>query len=108
MSKKNKNGLFSSFHHLAIAKRITLLYGGIFTLSLLFLSGFMILNISSMQQSTMRRELVSSMQEVQQYLDEGKLLSDAAFSELLDDSYVPLCKQPRFWPFRYRDDPLFS
>ena len=73
---------------MAIAKRITLLYGGIFTLSLLFLSGFMILNISSMQQSTMRRELVDSMAEVQQYLDKGKILSDAAFSELLEDSYV--------------------
>lgn len=76
MSKKNEKSLFKGFHHMAIAKRITLLYGGIFTLSLLFLSGFMILNISSMQQSTMRRELVDSMVEVQQYLDDGKLLSD--------------------------------
>ncbi|MBQ2924651.1 MAG: HAMP domain-containing protein, partial [Anaerotignum sp.] len=88
MSKKNEKSLFKGFHHMAIAKRITLLYGGIFTLSLLFLSGFMILNISSMQQSTMRRELVDSMQEVQRYLDEGKMLSEEAFLELLEDSYV--------------------
>lgn len=86
MSKRNK--LFSGFHHLAIAKRITLLYGGIFTLSLLFLSGFMILNISSMQQSTMRRELQDSMREVQQYLDKGEPLSDEALYKLLEDSYV--------------------
>ena len=78
MSRKNK--LFSGFHHLAIAKRITLLYGGIFTLSLLFLSGFMILNISSMQQSTMRRELQDSMRTVQQHLDDGKILSDHILS----------------------------
>ena len=88
MSKKNKNGLFGGFHHMAIAKKITLLYGGIFTLSLLFLSFFMILNISSMQQSTMRRELQSSMMEIQQYLDSGKELSNEALSELLEDIYV--------------------
>ena len=88
MSKKNEKSLFKGIHHMAIAKRITLLYGGIFTLSLLFLSGFMILNISSMQQSTMRRELVDSMVEVQQYLDDGKLLSDETLSRLLEDSYV--------------------
>ena len=86
MSKRDK--LISGFHHMAIAKRITLLYGGIFTLSLLFLSGFMILNISSMQQSTMRKELQDSMKAVQEYLDEGKPLSDEALFELLEDSYV--------------------
>ncbi len=85
MSRKNKKSLFSS---VAIAKRITLLYGGIFTLSLLFLSGFMILNISSMQQSTMRRELVSSMEQVQQLLDEDGQLSDEALALLQEDSYV--------------------
>lgn len=87
MSKKNK-GLFSGFRHIAIAKRITLLYGGIFSLSLLFLSGFMILNLSSMQQSTMRRELEGSMEMVQEYLDRGEPLSDTALSELLEGSYV--------------------
>ena len=86
MSKKNK--LFSGFRHMAIAKRITLLYGGIFTLSLLFLSGFMILNISSMQQSTMRKELQDSMEQVQEYLESGEELSDGALAELLEDSYV--------------------
>ncbi len=88
MSKKNKESLFSGFQHLAIAKRITLLYGGIFTLSLLFLSCFMVLNISSMQQSTMRRELRSSMVKVQQYLDKGKMLSDGVLVNLSKDSYV--------------------
>ena len=88
MLKKNEKNLFKGFHHMAIAKRITLLYGGIFTLTLLFLSGFMLLNISSMHQSTMRRELVNSTQEVQLYLDDGKMLSDAALSAMLEDSYV--------------------
>ena len=88
MSRKNK--LFSGFHHLAIAKRITLLYGGIFTLSLLFLSGFMILNISSMQQSTMRRELYSSTEAAREYLDKGAVLSDAALKKMQGHSYVDI------------------
>jgi len=101
MSKK-KNKLFSGFHHLAIAKRITLLYGGIFTLSLLFLSGFMILNISSMQQSTMRRELLSSMERVQNYLDEGKVLSNEGLSDLQKDSYVEISV------FSYRENKMYN
>lgn len=88
MSKKNKREWFGGFHHLAIAKRITLLYGGILTLTLLFLSGFMILNIPSMQQSTMRRELIGSVEMIQGYLDAGKELSDDALAELLEDNYV--------------------
>ena len=102
MSKKNEKSLFKGFHHMAIAKRITLLYGGIFTLSLLFLSGFMILNISSMQQSTMRRELIDSMNEVQQYLDDGKFLSDGVLSQLLEDSYVEVSV------FSYRENEMYS
>ena len=88
MSRKNEKGLFGGFHHMAIAKRITLLYGGIFTLSLLFLSGFMILNISSMQQSTMRRELNASIERIEGFLDEGEALTDEALAELLEDMYV--------------------
>ena len=101
MSKK-KNKLFSGFHHLAIAKKITLLYGGIFTLSLLFLSGFMILNISSMQQSTMRRELIGSMELVQQYLDDGKMLSNEGLSGLQKDSYVEISV------FSYKENKMYN
>ena len=54
MSRKNKEWL-KGIQHMAIAKRITLLYGGIFSLSLLFISGFVMLNISGLQQSEMRR-----------------------------------------------------
>ncbi|MBQ3614759.1 MAG: HAMP domain-containing protein, partial [Anaerotignum sp.] len=79
-----------------------LLYGGIFTLSLLFLSGFMILNISSMQQSTMRRELIGSMELVQQYLDDGKMLSNEGLSGLQKDSYVEISV------FSYRENKMYN
>ena len=62
MSRKNKEWL-KGIQHMAIAKRITLLYGGIFSLSLLFISGFMMLNISGLQQSEMRRELQETMDQ---------------------------------------------
>ena len=100
MSKRNK--LFSGFRHLAIAKRITLLYGGIFTLTLLFLSGFMILNISSMQQSTMRRELYSSTEAAREYLDKGAVLSDAALKKMQGHSYVDISI------FSYEENRMYS
>ena len=46
MSKMNKHSFFGKFQNLAIATRITLLYGGIFSLSLLVLSGFFFVNIT--------------------------------------------------------------
>ncbi|MBR5815935.1 MAG: HAMP domain-containing protein [Anaerotignum sp.] len=102
MSKKTKNSIFQGFRHLAIAKRITLLYGGIFTLSLLFLSFFMILNISSMQQSTMRKELQDSMVQIQEYLDRGETLSDEGLSVLLAENYVEASV------FSYEEDVMYS
>ena len=68
MSKRNETGLFGGIRHMAIAKRITLLYGGIFSISLLFISIFMALNISSLQQANMRRELTRTVANIQNYL----------------------------------------
>lgn len=87
MSRKNK-GWLNGIQHMAIAKRITLLYGGIFSLSLLFISGFMMLNISGLQQSEMRRELQETMTQIQEYLQTDAELSDESLKELLEDKYV--------------------
>ena len=87
MSRKNKEWL-KGIQHMAIAKRITLLYGGIFSLSLLFISGFMMLNISGLQQSEMRRELQETMTQVQEFLQTNTELSDESLRELLGDKYV--------------------
>ena len=87
MSRKNKEWL-KGIQHMAIAKRITLLYGGIFSLSLLFISGFMMLNISGLQQSEMRRELQETMTQVQEFLQTNTELSDESLRELLEDKYV--------------------
>ena len=100
MSKKNE--FFSGFHHLAITKRITLLYGGLFTLSLLFLSLFMLWNIPDMQKSTTRRELQHAMENVQQYLDSGKMLTDGTLRYMQEDGYVEVNV------FDYEDGIMYS
>lgn len=88
MSKTNKDGLVGSIQHMAIAKRITLLYSSIFSLSLLFISVFMAFNISGLQQAEMRRQLLDTVSNIQIYLESGEKLSDEALRELLHDKYV--------------------
>lgn len=88
MSKRNEAGLFGGIRHMAVAKKITLLYGGIFSISLLFISVFMALNISGLQQANMRRELARTLSNIQGYLDGGGALSDEALAGLLDNKYV--------------------
>lgn len=88
MSRTNKEGLVGSIRHMAIAKRITLLYSSIFSLSLLFISVFMALNISGLQQAEMRRQLLNTVSNIQIYLESGEKLSDEALRELLHDKYV--------------------
>lgn len=88
MSKKSKAGIRIGVHHMGIARKITLLYGGIFSFSLLFISVFMSLNISSLQQGSMRRELSRTVLNIENYLDSGGELNDEALAGLLDNKYV--------------------
>ena len=59
------------------------LQGGFLRCSLLFISGFMMLNISGLQQSEMRRELQETMTQVQEFLQTNTELSDESLRELL-------------------------
>ncbi len=88
MSKRSDAGLFGGIRHMAIAKKITLMYGGIFSISLLFISIFMALNISSLQQGNMRRELTRTVDNIQNYLDSGGVLNDETLAGLLENKYV--------------------
>lgn len=88
MSKKNNTGIRVGVHHMGIARKITLLYGGIFSVSLLFISVFMSLNISSLQQGGMRRELSRTVYNIEEYLDSGGEMNDEALAGLLDNKYV--------------------
>ena len=88
MSKKNKSCYFCDFRHMAIARKITLLYSGIFSFSLFVISLFMTLNITAIQQHIIRRELTLTISNIETYLKEGKELSNGALRNLLDNKYV--------------------
>lgn len=101
MLKTNKDWKHH-FQHMAIAKRITLLYGGIFSATLLFLSVLLTLNMSTLHQSTLRRELADTAKEVQALLKKQELISDESLEELLKHRYVDATV------FSYRENKLYS
>ncbi|WP_394266769.1 ATP-binding protein [Anaerotignum sp.] len=88
MSKTNKKSLFCRFQNLAIAKRITLIYGGIFSLSLLILSGFFFVNITILEQNSVRKQLEATIGNIEQFLDNGGELTNESLKSLLDNKYV--------------------
>ena len=88
MSKTNKKTLFGRFQNLAITKRITILYGGIFSLSLMLISIFFFINITILEQNNVRQQLESTIKNIQEFLDKGGKLTDGVLEELLDNKYV--------------------
>ena len=90
MSKKNEK-FFGDIQHVEIAKKITYLYGGIFSLSLLIISLFMTLNITVIQQHNTRRELTYTISNIEAYVKQGKKLSEEKLRGLLDNKYVEVC-----------------
>ena len=73
---------------MAIARKITLLYSGIFTCSLLIISFFMTLNITAIQQHVIRKELTLTISNIETYLQQGRMLSNEVLRDLLDNKYV--------------------
>ena len=53
MSKKSK----SFFSHFTIAHKITMMYGGIFSLSLLIISFFVLVNVTVIEQNNIKAEM---------------------------------------------------
>ena len=87
MSKTNKKSLFGRFQNLAIAKRITLIYGGIFSFSLLLLSGFFFVNTTILEQNSVRKQLETTIVNIERFLDNGGTLTDESLKNLLDNKY---------------------
>ena len=55
MSKTNKLSWTRGFRNLTITKRIMLIYGGLFSVSLVILSVFFFLNIAILEQNNVRK-----------------------------------------------------
>ena len=88
MSKMNKKSIYERFGDLTITRRITLLYGGLFSLSLLVLSGFFFLNIAILEQNNIRKQLETTISNIEYFLDDGGELTNDALKTLLDNKYV--------------------
>ncbi len=88
MSKMNKKSIYDCFGNLTITRRITLLYGGLFSLSLLVLSGFFFLNITILEQNNTRKQLETTISNIEYFLDDGGVLTNDNLKTLLDNKYV--------------------
>ena len=84
MSKRSK-AFFSS---MTIARKITILYGGIFSLSLLAISFFVLLNVTAIEQSNVKEELIKTVENIDDYIQQGNALSEEALETLLENKYV--------------------
>lgn len=92
MSKTNKETLYkrfgNHFGNLAITQRITLVYGGIFSFSLLILSVFFFLNLTILEQNNIHKQLEKTVYNIEQFLQNGESLTDETLRNLLDHKYV--------------------
>lgn len=88
MLRMKKNRWFKKFESMTIAKRITIMYGGIFSLSLLVIS-FFIFGISSMvNQNITKQELIKTASNIEDYIKSGNILTQDKISSLLENKYV--------------------
>ena len=110
MSRKNKQSFFWGIRHMAIARKITLLYSGIFTFSILVISFFMTINITGIQQHIIRRELTITISNIDAYLQQGKSLNNDALRDLLDNKYVEVNvyskKENAYYFSHFGEEPL--
>lgn len=84
MSKKSKT-FFSS---LTIAHKTTMMYGGIFSLSLLVISFFVLLNVNVIEQNNVREEIVKIVQDIDDYIESNGVFSQEALNSILKNKYV--------------------
>lgn len=89
--KKFKNifeGLGKNFEKLNIQKRITIMYGGIFSVSIILISSVILGNAAYINQTATRGELLKTIANIEDYIMQDNSLSDAAIEKLLATKYV--------------------
>ena len=86
MSRTNRRRPF--LKPMKITRRITLLYGLIFSASLLLISGFMILNVSLLQQYDARKEITGVLTAVEEFLFQGSEMDETTLSLLVQDDHI--------------------
>ena len=86
---KNKKWM-SFFKSTAITRKITILYGGIFSLSLLIISFFLMTNAMTISEYTLSQELFHTMKNVEEFVKSGGVLTNENIESLLDNKYVEI------------------
>lgn len=73
---------------MAIAKKITMMYGGIFSLSLLVVSFLIIFNAAILNQNSMKQEILKSIEDIEEYLYENGSIEEETLASLMENKYV--------------------
>lgn len=84
MSKKSK----SFFSRFTIAHKITMMYGGIFSLSLLIISFFVLVNVTVIEQNNIKEEMKKTVENIDDYIKNGGELSQETLEALLENKYI--------------------
>lgn len=73
---------------MTIAKRITVMYGGIFSFSILLISFIVFGNAAVFNQNITKQELTKTMNNIEQAIASGTEITQEGLEELLDNKYV--------------------
>lgn len=85
--KMNKKWRFR-FQSLTIARRITIMYGGIFTLSILLISFFVVGNAATVNINITKQELVKTMDNIEKAIVSGTSITKESLEPLLENKFV--------------------
>ena len=107
---KNKNNFFK-LGSMTIARKITILYGGIFSVSLLIVSLLVLFNASMIQQNITKRELLQTVDNIEKFIRNGGKMSEDTLRTLLENKYVEVnvidLKYRQFYKSAVGDLPSF-
>lgn len=81
---KTKNG------GMKIAERITILYAGVFSLTIIIISIIILQNASTFNQNIVKEELKKTRDAVEEYIQDGNAVTEDNISDLLANRYVEL------------------
>lgn len=82
------NRLLKKYENMAIAKKITVMYGGIFSLSLLVVSFLIIFNAAVLKQNDTKQEILKSIENIETYLHQNGAIDEDTLASLVENKYV--------------------
>ena len=65
-----------------------MMYGGIFSLSLLIISFFVLVNVTVIEQNNIKAEMKKTVENIDDYIKNGGELSQETLEALLENKYI--------------------